>query len=319
MFALSGALSSYPRLVWFRWIEIILAVTCFHFFAYITNDLIDLNLDKTSHLRANDPLVRGLINTRTALIFALIQYPLCILFCILIKITFQSMVALTGAFIFILAYNIWGKRISFPILTDIIQGLSWAFLYIFGASAFNVSNIRFFWIGSAFIITYIVMINGIHGSLRDIYSDYAYNINTTAISLGVKLRSVDSLVLSTKLKIYAGGLQIILMILPFVQVWNNREEYHSGQLYVLLPILVLLEFFTTVLAQQAIQKNKLSEMIAPGTIHAFLFLSIFFISILLFRVNWLTFCFVLFLFSAPALAGGWLINSFSSVISNDQE
>ena len=45
----------------------------FHVFGYVSNDVIDLPIDRTQPLRHADPLVRGAIGRRQALAFACLQ------------------------------------------------------------------------------------------------------------------------------------------------------------------------------------------------------------------------------------------------------
>jgi 4-hydroxybenzoate polyprenyltransferase len=314
MFAISGALTSNYRLGWLKWVVILSIATCFHFFAYVTNDLIDLELDKTSALRSNDPMARGLVSTRWAIVFAVIQFPLSMFFCGVTDISLQAKVVLAGAFILILVYNFWGKRAVLPILTDIIQGLSWALVFIFGALAAGIPKMGIFITGVTFIVAFIVMINGVHGSIRDIQADSAYNVHTMVIKLGGKFIPPNSVFLPTGLKLYAAILHLILLVSPFLLAWFSRADYQPLQLYVLLSILVLFETGATWLGWKAMQKDHLVEMISPGTVHAFLILFTFVLSLFLFKINWITLCIIVFLFCAPAVAGGWLVDSITTTL-----
>ena len=314
MFAILGGLTSDQRLGWLKWVVILSAATCFHFFAYITNDLIDLDLDKTSTLRSNDLMVRRLVGARRAIIFVIIQFPLSLFICWIAGVSFQAQIALTGAFIFILTYNFWGKRTGFPILTDLIQGLSWASIFIFGAMTAGIPRLGTFLLSVTFIVIYIVMINGVHGSLRDIKADSAYNVHTMAIALGGKFIPPNSIFLPTGLKLYAAILHLILLVSSFLLVWFFRVYYRPIQFYILLSILALFETIATWLGWKAMQKDHLVEMISPGTVHAFLVLFTFVLSILLFQINWIPICIILFLFCAPAVAGGWLVDSITTIL-----
>jgi hypothetical protein len=96
--------------------------------------------------------------------------------------------------------------------------------------------------------------------------------------------------------------------------WFSRADYQPLQLYVLLSILVLFETGATWLGWKAMQKDHLVEMISPGTVHAFLILFTFVLSLFLFKINWITLCIIVFLFCAPAVAGGWLVDSITTTL-----
>jgi 4-hydroxybenzoate polyprenyltransferase len=313
MFALTGALISDPQLPWTEAVGLIIVATCFHFFAYVSNDLLDLDLDKTSSLRNNDPLVRGTINIRQALMFVLIQLPLSLLFCWIIKSPLTAILYLVTAFILILLYNKWGKTGRFPLVTDMIQGFSWACIFIFGALTGGRPNQVTLLLSVTFIIFYIIMINGIHGSLRDIQSDSAFGVRTTAIALGGKFISPDSAFLSRGLRRYATSLHLILILLPFLLIRFSTVTYSLFQRFALLSLLCVTSTVATALAYKAIRAATLKEMIAPGTVHAFLLLFGFVLSLLLFRLDWATFYFMLFIFYAPVLAGGWFVNAIKAL------
>ena len=47
----------------------------------------------------------------------------------------RSVVVLAVAYLTMAVYDVWGKRSAVPVLTDLVQGLSWAALLWWGASA----------------------------------------------------------------------------------------------------------------------------------------------------------------------------------------
>jgi 4-hydroxybenzoate polyprenyltransferase len=75
---LLGGVSASSQLTAFRIAVVLVVAGCFHIFAYVLNDVIDLPVDRTQSLRQRDPLVSGIISPRRALGIALVQIPLAL-------------------------------------------------------------------------------------------------------------------------------------------------------------------------------------------------------------------------------------------------
>lgn len=110
-----------------------IAVT-FHIYAYVLNDVADLPVDRTEPLRSAYPLVRGTIQPGQALAFALLQIPLALALTAWRGGGPFAYAALTASFGLMTVYDLWGKRLRFGPLTDLIQGLSWGAHLIYGAA-----------------------------------------------------------------------------------------------------------------------------------------------------------------------------------------
>ena len=74
-----GALSVSPSVAFNKLLLPILVATSVHTFAFVSNDVVDLELDRTLPRRRAKPLVRGAISPKTALAFALLQLPISLL------------------------------------------------------------------------------------------------------------------------------------------------------------------------------------------------------------------------------------------------
>ncbi|MGQ0647341.1 MAG: UbiA family prenyltransferase [Gemmatimonadaceae bacterium] len=157
----------------------------FHLFAYWFNDVVDLPLDRTEPLRRDDPLVRGAISPRTMVILAWLQLPVMTAIAIAGAIPVRASVTLAVAVGCLAAYDVWGKRVATPIVTDAVQGTGWAGLLLVGVPGdLPLSGPPL--AAAGIVLLYVLLINGIVGPLRDLANDLARGARTTAILLGAR-------------------------------------------------------------------------------------------------------------------------------------
>jgi 4-hydroxybenzoate polyprenyltransferase len=197
----------------------------FHLFAYVTNDVIDLELDRTEPRRVDFPLVIGSITRSQALILAILMVPLALTLTMWMEGNIIAFIALAASFLLVLAYNIWGKRAPFPPLTDFIQGLGWGAFVLFGAAMTATSFAPATAVVFVFIVIFIVLANGVHGSLRDLTNDLRCNVRSTAILLGASPSPGGGLKISSALRIYAIVLNVALICLAILLVIVNYYVY----------------------------------------------------------------------------------------------
>jgi 4-hydroxybenzoate polyprenyltransferase len=118
------------------------------------------------------------------------------------------------------AYNRWGKVCPFPPLTDLAQGAGWALLIAYGAAATGRPLHQRTYALIAYELLLILMVNGVHGSLRDLGNDRERGARTTAIMLGAE-ETPDGLRVGPGLLAYALTLQLALLALP---MWAAAQE-----------------------------------------------------------------------------------------------
>jgi hypothetical protein len=121
---------------------------------------------------------------------------------------------LAAAFALMAAYNRWGKRCPFPPLTDLVQGLGWAALLAYGAAATGRRPTRLTGLLAGYELLLILMVNGVHGGLRDLRNDLATGARTTPIMFGAAERADGGLAVPPALIAYALALQAALLALP---------------------------------------------------------------------------------------------------------
>ncbi len=183
---LLGAASVAPSLSW-RTAALLAAVAVgFHVFAYVHNDVVDLPIDRTEPRRAVSPLVRGAIAPDAALAIAVAAVPVTLAVAAAAGSgagAGRALASLVAAFALMAAYNVLGKRTSVPPVLDVVQGLGWGALLLYGAAARGPWTSLTWWL-VAFWTWFIVLANGVHGGLRDVANDARCGARTTAILLG---------------------------------------------------------------------------------------------------------------------------------------
>jgi 4-hydroxybenzoate polyprenyltransferase len=260
--AVSSPLKSYQVL------ELLGVAMAFHIFAYVLNDVIDLPVDRTEPLRADDPLVQGTIQPRQALAVALLQIPVALILTVWLGANGPAYVFLAAAFLLMTVYDLWGKRTPFPPLTDFIQGLSWNALVLYGAAAVPGYPSKLLGIVIAFVVVFIMMINGVHGGLRDFANDLNCNVRTTAILLGVRLLDTGRVKISFLFGLYALTLQALLiaiLLLPLVYNWFDYSQITWNIIAGIVLLFSLLSLIT--LIASAPPTHNRSKMLLFGTLH----------------------------------------------------
>jgi isopentenyl-diphosphate delta-isomerase len=186
LWALLGAASVSPGRPLSFWLGVGTVGALFHLYGGVLNDVFDLPIDRTQPARAADPLVRGTIRRGQALVFALVQLPLGLL----LTAGLGGAFAAIGWFVFAAAamalYDAFGKRCPVPPLTDGAQGLAWACMTLYGASLAGGDVNALTGAIAASAVVYTLLINGVHGGMRDLENDRAHGAHTAALWLGMR-------------------------------------------------------------------------------------------------------------------------------------
>lgn len=184
IFPLLGAATATVPLDGFHLLGILGVAITFHIYVSLLNDIIDLPLDRTNPARAGYPLVSGAISPPTALTITLLQIPLAAAVIYWQSGALAAYLATALAFGMMTTYNIWGKRSPVPPVIDVIQGIGFSSLVLFG-SALTGGLTALSWLTFALGILWMVLIN-LLGGLRDLHSDLAFGVNTTPIYFGMR-------------------------------------------------------------------------------------------------------------------------------------
>jgi 4-hydroxybenzoate polyprenyltransferase len=198
----------------------------FHVYAYVGNDVVDLPIDRTAPARGRGPLVRGTVRPGTAAVVAAVQVPVAAVAAGWGGGT-AAVLALLAACLLMLVYNLWGKRTPVPQATDLVQGLGWAALTLTGAFIAGRPGPATGWL-LAFITFYIVLANGVHGSIRDVRNDLRHQVRSTAILLGTRPGPGRSLTVPAVVARYAYTLQALLTCLALAAPIARHERRHTA-------------------------------------------------------------------------------------------
>ncbi len=284
---------------------IIVISIAFHIHVYLLNDLIDLEIDKTEPFRAEDPLVRGDISKSSTFLIALGVIPFAFLITRMLSSSADSILYLSLAFCFLTLYNLFGKRINLPMIMDAVQGLGWASLVFFGASIVQVppSKLTFLVAGLAFV--YTMMINGLHGALRDLENDIVCGAKTTAILMGAKIYRSSEIYLPKSFTRYAISLQIVFIILSFTPLVFNWFAHTPLQWWTSSGLILGAHLLSIYLFYRILQSIKKKwDLFYYGMLHLVLTLGIFLL-LFIFSLEW-SLLIILLLFYIIPIALMWI-------------
>lgn len=173
----------------------------FHSFAYITNDVIDVEVDRSEPRRASTPLVTGAVPPLVALALAAIAAAGSIAIATHLAGPAGGLTA-SAAVAGLAVYDVWGKRCPWPPATDFVQGVGWAALVITAALGSGDATAGTWWLGAA-TVWFILLANGVHGALRDIDNDARHLVRSTALWAGASSNPDGSIFLPRLLRTHA--------------------------------------------------------------------------------------------------------------------
>ncbi|MEA2972167.1 MAG: UbiA prenyltransferase family [Actinomycetota bacterium] len=207
---LLGAASVSPALPWATAAVLVIVAVGFHVYFFVSNDVIDLPVDRLEPRRAVSPLVRGTISRGAALAIALGAVPVTLAVAGAGPGGARAWWALIVCFALMTVYNLLNKRTSVPWLLDLVQGVGWAAFFLYGAAT-RGSWTPLTWWSAAFWVGFMVLANGVHGALRDVANDARCGARTTAIAMGARADADGRVVLPRGVVAYAWALHVGLV------------------------------------------------------------------------------------------------------------
>jgi 4-hydroxybenzoate polyprenyltransferase len=277
---LLGAATVVPSLHAGATLRLLGVAASFHLFGYVLNDIVDLPVDRTHPLRQLYPLVMGTISPRVALMMVLAQIPLATALTLQLNPQPLAYGALSAAFCLVAFYDVCGKRSSYPVFLDLIQGLGCCALVLFGAYAVGGRPNQLTVVICSAVAVYAVLINGVHGGLRDLANDVAHGVHTTPIFLGV--RPVPSgITIPRRFVAYALSLQVLLELLVIMPFFIGWLPYKLGLLIAALVTEGVLLGGSYVLLALAVASLRHPKRLATiGTWHIVLLLTMVLVLVL---------------------------------------
>jgi len=264
---LLGAASAAISPAWSEIVSLLLIGLAFHVFAYVFNDVMDLRVDRTEPLRADSLLVQGKMTRSQGLWLAWLQLPVAFVLALIGELPAPALAMLSVAFLSMTIYNVYGKRCRVPLLTDAVQAAGWCSLVMVGAMLRQdtVIDAGTIWL-LAYLFTYVLLVNGIHGGLRDLRNDIDCGARTTAIWLGAQPKGPSAVLFSARLITYAVFLQAGLGL--FVALALASFDYTAGQLLVagaLASLLLLVSIGALFVALTRGEDRR--DLVAVGAFH----------------------------------------------------
>lgn len=209
----------------------------FHVFAYVLNDVVDLWLDRHEPLRADSPLVQGAIGRGGLLVLAWAQVPVAFGLAFAHGARGAALAMLLIAFAAMAVYDLYGKRCRWPLLTDAVQSVGWCALLGLGAWWNGPVWPPFTgWI-TAYVFCCVMLVQGVHGGLRDLANDLHGGARTTAVWLGARPGAGSGIEVSGTMAAYAALLQGALWVTALAALAALASTPHgaaSGAMAVLV-------------------------------------------------------------------------------------
>jgi 4-hydroxybenzoate polyprenyltransferase len=208
----------------------------FHFYGGVLNDVVDLDIDRTEPKRAGGALVQGRVSRWAALLFALVQVPLLFALTEAFGGTARAHLLMAGAVIAMAIYDLWSKRCPFPPLTDAAQGFAWAFMVYYAVEMAGHPPSAVTAVAAAYSVVYTLLMNGVHGCMRDLDNDLACGVRSTAIWLGIRPDPVRRMRVPRRARVYALALTLALIALGLLPLLRNDPDHGTALLLVLLGL-----------------------------------------------------------------------------------
>lgn len=271
---LLGAASVSPALPWGTAAVLLIVAFGFHVFAYVLNDVVDLPIDRHEPRRAVSPLVRGTVRPGAALAIALVAAPVTLGIAVAGPGGGRAVAALAVAFVLMAAYDMGGKRSPVPWLLDLVQGLGWAALLLYGAAVRGPWTPLTWWL-FAFWTGFIVLANGVHGGLRDLENDARCGARSTAIVMGARADADGRLVIPRRTVAYAWTLHVALAAIVLgAWAWVGLGYGSATKAATLLAILALAAAGGWALSVAVAAGGDPATLRLAGTLHLLLLMAL---------------------------------------------
>jgi 4-hydroxybenzoate polyprenyltransferase len=193
----------------------------YHGVAFALNDIIDLPIDRTNPDRAHATLVSGRASVPAAWVvacaFAVTSFSLD-----LIRFHYETapLAFLVVGYLGLIGYDVLTKRSRWPMLHDLLLALGCAALLCYAAERTGGLTGRTL-LAATYVALFVVLVNGVHGGLRDLHNDARHGGLTTAAALGARIDEDGGLVLPQRLVAYAWTLDVAMGAVAAVAVLST--------------------------------------------------------------------------------------------------
>lgn len=277
-----------------------------HGHAAIFNDVIDYPIDRTEARRADSPLVRGDVSRPVASAVAFGSLGLSALMMLALGAGGEAWLAWSLAIGLVDIYTLIGKRVKWAVISDAVQGVGTAcFVWVGAAATGGVTAASV--AAMVHVAGYVMMVNGVHGTVRDMANDAARGARTTALMFGAFVDDAGAAVLPRSFIGWAAALQFWLLAATAAVFLLSRSELSapaavgSATTGLILSAL-LIRYGAAALANRA---NR-DAMMAAGTWHLVFGLAML-VGVVMWLMPWWMALITLASFVVPPKAFGWAV------------
>jgi 4-hydroxybenzoate polyprenyltransferase len=234
-----GHASASPALPLGVLIGLLLVGVAFHVVASALYDLFNIDPDRPDPTRARSPLIAGQIPPEVA---ALVIAATAVASFVIDGVFFgispprgvtSGAVALAAAYACLVFYDAFSKRLPVPLVADAVQGVGWACLVWYGAARGGGATVGTF-LAELFVVGFVVIVNAVHGGLRDLGNDAHRGTRSGAVASGTTVDADGRVTVPAALRRLAwllqGGLALVALAAPL----GVRGDFGSWFLWYVL-------------------------------------------------------------------------------------
>lgn len=217
-------------------------------YSFVSNDIVDIEIDKLSKDTKKRPLVTGTISIRTAVFISIF----CIIIGLFIAFYFYyrnhisfylGLISMFMAAVLGTIYNVYGKKFA---TSAFVAALAESFLVLVGVFLLSPTGDLsiFTWIIIILMFNQILFMTAVTGGIKDADHDYILNVKTLALSSGVKITKDKKLAIPISFKLFGFGTRFISAIVLFVPFAFFNVKYKYWEILLLAFIAITVLFFT---------------------------------------------------------------------------
>jgi 4-hydroxybenzoate polyprenyltransferase len=238
----------------------------YHGVAFALNDIIDLPIDRTNPDRAHAALVSGRASVPAAWVvvcaLAVTSFSLD-----LIRFHYETapLAYLVGGYLGLTGYDVLTKRSRWPMLHDLLLALGCAALLCYAAERTGGLTGQTLLVAT-YVALFVVLVNGVHGGLRDLHNDTRHGGLTTASALGARIDENGNLVLPQRLVAYAWTLSGAMGAVAAVAALSTPTR-GGGRLALTIGALLATAFGLAALGHALRQRRDSARFRRIGLVH----------------------------------------------------
>jgi 4-hydroxybenzoate polyprenyltransferase len=277
-----------------------------HAHAAMINDVVDYPIDRTEPRRADSPLVRGDISRVGALGLAIVSLAVSAALLAVMDASREAWLAWGLAIGLVDLYSLIGKRLKWALISDAVQGVGTSWFVWVGAALTGRATAATV-AAMVYVAGYVIMVNGVHGTVRDLANDAAQGAKTTALMFGANVDEDGTVVLPGAFVAWAVVLQLWLLAAATSVYLLSREAMgQAAAVGALVSGLALTVALVWTGAAALGSRSDRERMLSHGTWHLVFGLALL-VGVVLWIMPWWTATVALVAFISPPKLFGWAV------------